>query len=187
MQHKDSIVSVMWIIAIAVQVLLPVVFFNSLGLSVLLYLGCFCIAAFFVTSLIARNEFNKHGGIPEGKNCMYTTNLVNGGIYSVVRHPMYASWILLVLTLPLFSQHWLGVLLGVTTAALIYNYAVNEDKRLIRKFGDTYREYMKTVPRVNMVRGIYGYLRKRNHNAVSKTSHKRVLEGSHAPADFTNR
>lgn len=165
LQRKDSIISGMWLVVIAVQVLLPVFFFNSLGLSALLCFGCFCIAAFFITSLLARKEFNKKGGIPQGKNCMYTTNLVNGGIYSVVRHPMYASWILLVLTLPLFSQHWLSVILGVTTAALIYNYAVNEDKRLIRKFGETYREYMKTVPRVNLIGGIYACLRKKNRKS----------------------
>ncbi|MCW4018097.1 MAG: isoprenylcysteine carboxylmethyltransferase family protein [Candidatus Bathyarchaeota archaeon] len=162
--HKEQVVSILWYIAIILQVALAIFFFNSLQLSVFVYLGVFCLAVFFAISLLAQNAFNKKGGVPQGKNCMYTTVLVNGGIYSVVRHPMYTGWILLMLSFPLFSQHWLSLILGVITAWLIYRQATNEDNRLMRKFGDSYGEYMRTVPRVNLIGGLYSWLRKRKHN-----------------------
>jgi protein-S-isoprenylcysteine O-methyltransferase Ste14 len=150
----------MWFVAIAVQVLLPVFFFNSLGFSAFLYVGCLCIAVFLILSFLAQNRFNKKGGIPQGKNCMYTTNLVNDGVYSVVRHPMYTGWILLMFSFSFFSQHWLSVVLGLITAALIYRQAANEDKMLVQKFGTEYYAYMKAVPRVNIIGGLFSWLRK---------------------------
>jgi protein-S-isoprenylcysteine O-methyltransferase Ste14 len=156
--RKEWVISVAWIVIIIVQIAIPLFFFNYLGFSVLLYIGGCLLATFFVICWMARSEFNRKGGIPQGKSCMYTTVVVDSGIYSVVRHPMYTGWILLVLSIPLFSQHWLSVALGTITAALIYSYAVNEDKRLVKKFGEEYKNYMETVPRVNLLVGIYGLL-----------------------------
>ncbi|MCW4034128.1 MAG: isoprenylcysteine carboxylmethyltransferase family protein [Candidatus Bathyarchaeota archaeon] len=158
---KELITSVMWMILILVQLVFPVLFFNFLGFSVFVYIGVLFLGAFFVITWISRIEFNQKGGIPQGKNCMYTTVLVQSGIYSVVRHPMYTAWILLVLSFPLFSQHWFSLCLGVLTTVLIYRYAIDEDKRLVKKFGNKYEEYMETVPRVNIITGIYARLRSR--------------------------
>ena len=39
-------------------------------------------------------EFRKKGGVRKGKSYIHTTQLVDTGIYSIVRHPQYVTFIL---------------------------------------------------------------------------------------------
>ena len=95
------------------------------------------------------------GRVPQGKNYMATTTLVDTGIYAVVRHPQGGTaGILLNLALALIGQHWLLVLLAAGGAILIYLDTFNADKACIDKFGDEYKRYMQRVPRVNFVTGL---------------------------------
>ena len=99
--------------------------------------------------------FPRRGGVPEGKSFVYTTRLVDTGIYAVVRHPQYTGGIYAIfLTNFLTYPHWLFGVLGVVGTALVYASCRYEDKRLIEKFGDDYRTYMKRVPGMNFVLGI---------------------------------
>ena len=95
------------------------------------------------------------GGVPEGKSYMKTTNLVDTGIYTLVRHPQSGTaGILLNLALPLIGQQWFLVPLAVTGIALLYIDTFREDDACIEKFGQEYVRYMQRVPRVNFLAGI---------------------------------
>lgn len=95
------------------------------------------------------------GGVPEGKNYMQTTALVDTGIYAIVRHPQGGTaGILLNLALPLIGQHWLLVVLAAMGIALLYIDTFREDEACIEKFGQEYVRYMERVPRVNFLAGI---------------------------------
>lgn len=99
--------------------------------------------------------FPRRGGVARGKTFIHTTKLVDTGIYSLVRHPQYLGGILaLFLANLLFYPHWLFVVLGVPGAAILYWGTYEEEKRLVRQFGDDYVSYMKRVPRMNIVLGI---------------------------------
>jgi protein-S-isoprenylcysteine O-methyltransferase Ste14 len=99
--------------------------------------------------------FPRRGGVPKGKSFVYTTQLVDTGIYAVVRHPQYTGGIYAVfLTNFLLYPHWLFGVLGVIGAAVVYMSCRYEDQRLIEKFGDDYRAYIKRVPRMNFVLGL---------------------------------
>lgn len=99
--------------------------------------------------------FPRRGGVARGKTFVHTTKLVDTGIYSLVRHPQYLGGILaLFLANLLFYPHWLFVVLGVPGAAILYWGTYEEEKRLVRQFGDDYVSYMKRVPRMNIVLGI---------------------------------
>jgi len=100
-------------------------------------------------------QFPRRGGVPKGKSFVHTTQLVDTGIYAVVRHPQYTGGIyaIFVATLLLYP-HWLFGVLGVIGATLTYLSTKDEDKRLIEKFGDAYREYMQRVPGMNFLLGI---------------------------------
>lgn len=104
--------------------------------------------------------FPRRGGVARGKTFIHTTKLVDTGIYSLVRHPQYLGGILaLFLANLLFYPHWLFVVLGVPGAAILYWGTYEEEKRLVRQFGDDYVSYVKRVPRMNIVLGIIRWWR----------------------------
>ena len=81
--------------------------------------------------------------------------LIDGGIYAVVRHPMYLGWVLALFVATIFLyQHWLFVIIGILGIASVYLISREEEYRNIEKFGDEYKRYMETVPRMNIIVGI---------------------------------
>ncbi len=72
--------------------------------------------------------------------------LITHGIYSHIRHPMYASQWLWVIAQPLLLQNWLAGWLDLLVFMLFYVLRVRaEEKLMIDNFGDQYRDYMKKV------------------------------------------
>ena len=99
-------------------------------------------------------EFRKKGGVRKGKSYIHTTQLVDTGIYSIVRHPQYVTFILWAIAGILLFQHWIVVLLGIPIVPLTYIDLIRADKDAIEKFGDGYKAHMKKVPRANFLLGI---------------------------------
>jgi len=106
--------------------------------------------------------FPRRGGVSKGKSFVHTTQLVDTGIYAIVRHPQYIGGIYaLFLTTFLWYPHWLFGVLGVIGTTVIYLSCREEDKLLVEKFGNDYTEYAKRVPGMNFVVGIIRLLRSR--------------------------
>lgn len=106
--------------------------------------------------------FPRHGGVPKGKSFVNTTQLVETGIYAVVRHPQYTGGVYSIfITTVLWYPHWLFLLLGAIGTAVIYMGCREEDQRLIQQFGDKYVAYMRRVPRMNILIGIIRLVRQR--------------------------
>jgi protein-S-isoprenylcysteine O-methyltransferase Ste14 len=107
--------------------------------------------------------FPRRGGVPKGKSFVNTTRLVDTGIYAVVRHPQYTGGVLAIfLTNLLWYPHWLFGVLGVMGAVATYLSCREEDKYLIEKFGDEYKDYIRRVPRMNFVLGTIRLLQHRS-------------------------
>ncbi len=106
-------------------------------------------------------EFRKKGGVRKGSSYIHTTTLVDTGIYSVVRHPQYVTFILWALAGMLLFQHWIVVVLGIPVIPLTYVDLLKADRDAIEKFGDAYEAYMKRVPRANFVLGGLRLLQRR--------------------------
>ncbi len=106
-------------------------------------------------------EFRKQGGVRRGRSYIHTTELVDTGIYSIVRHPQYVTFILWAIAGMLLFQHWIIILLGIPILPLTYIDMIRADKNAIEKFGDDYKAYMKKVPRANFLLGIVRRFRKR--------------------------
>ncbi len=71
-----------------------------------------------------------------------TTRLVRIGAYRYVRHPLYASLLLLAWGTFLKAPSWIGATLtGIATGAL-YRTARVEEAESLRTFGEEYAEYM---------------------------------------------
>ena len=65
--------------------------------------------------------FSRRGSVPKGKSFVHTTQLVDTGIYAVVRHPQYLGGILSIFVATvLFYPHWLFAILGIPGVAILY-------------------------------------------------------------------
>jgi protein-S-isoprenylcysteine O-methyltransferase Ste14 len=73
-------------------------------------------------------------------------SLVTDGIYAWIRHPIYASFWLIVIAQPLLVQHWIYGLSGVPAFGLLFFHRLRrEEGMMINAFGDQYRDYMRQV------------------------------------------
>lgn len=142
------------------QVVLCFLFYNRAGLDVLLYLGWAILASSVVLGVLPRMTFHLKGKAPEGKDFNDTTVLVDSGIYAIIRHPMYLSFILLIVSLILISQHWLSLVFGIPIVIYFYVRMGREEPSYIEKFGADYRRYMEKVPRTNLMLGIIRVFRR---------------------------
>jgi protein-S-isoprenylcysteine O-methyltransferase Ste14 len=134
---------------------------NVSQIDVLAYAGVgLYVFSGLVFGLLPVIEFRKKGGVKRGKSYIHTTQLVDTGIYSVVRHPQYVTFILWAIAGMLLFQHWIVVLLGVPIFPLTYIDLMTADKDAIEKLGDDYKAYMKRVPRANFLLGIIRRFRK---------------------------
>jgi protein-S-isoprenylcysteine O-methyltransferase Ste14 len=106
-------------------------------------------------------EFRKKGEVRKGQSYIHTTKVVDTGIYSVVRHPQYVTFILFAISGMLLFQHWIVILLGIPIFPFTYIDLIKADKDAIEKFGDDYRAYMKKVPRANFLLGLLRLIRSR--------------------------
>ena len=106
-------------------------------------------------------EFRRKGGVQKGQSYVHTTQLVESGVYSIVRHPQYITFILWAIAGMLLFQHWIVVLLGIPIMPLTYMDLIKADKDALEKFGDEYEAYTKKVPRANFLLGVIRRFRKR--------------------------
>jgi protein-S-isoprenylcysteine O-methyltransferase Ste14 len=128
--------------------------------------GLYCFSG-LVFGMLPVFEFRKKGGVQKGKSYIHTTKLVDSGIYSIVRHPQYITFILWAIAGMLLFQHWLIICLGIPVIPLMYIDLIHADRDGINKFGEEYKWYMKKVPRANFLLGTIRMLqRKRTSKSI---------------------
>ncbi|MGI9365951.1 MAG: protein-S-isoprenylcysteine O-methyltransferase [Rhizobiaceae bacterium] len=75
--------------------------------------------------------------------------LVNTGIYSKVRHPMYTSFWLWGLAQFLLIPNWIAGLTGLASVAFLYFSRIENEEHMMRQqFGTAYDDYCKTTGRL---------------------------------------
>jgi protein-S-isoprenylcysteine O-methyltransferase Ste14 len=73
--------------------------------------------------------------------------LVTNGIYRWVRHPLYTIGSSLFVSFGMLADNWFIMLLGVLAFVVMAIRTPQEEAKLIQKFGNAYREYMKRTGR----------------------------------------
>jgi len=72
--------------------------------------------------------------------------LVTEGVYRHVRHPMYASFLVLGVGQALLVANWIAGLSGPAAVALLMAVRLpREEAMMIERFGDQYRDYSRRV------------------------------------------
>jgi protein-S-isoprenylcysteine O-methyltransferase Ste14 len=75
--------------------------------------------------------------------------LVKSGVYRLVRHPMYLSFLLLGLAQMLLLPNWLAGACGLIGAGLFFAFRMlREERMMLESFGDEYRSYMAHTKRI---------------------------------------
>jgi len=84
----------------------------------------------------------KRIGKPDS-NFENTSVLVKSGIYGFIRHPLYLSVFMLGTGIMLKDTSSYQLILGTVNMVAIILTALIEEKEMIARFGDSYRDYMK--------------------------------------------
>ena len=121
-------------------------YLRGVGVFVLLLAGVFIFLPFF--------SLKKQGRIEDGENYIQTRVVVDQGLYTITRHPQYLGYMFLACGFALLSQHWVVVLLAVIGVTLFHLQAVWEERYCLAQLGEPYQQYLRRVPRFNIVLGI---------------------------------
>ncbi|MBN1357704.1 isoprenylcysteine carboxylmethyltransferase family protein [Candidatus Bathyarchaeota archaeon] len=159
---KDHVPATLSTVLFISQIIVGIYLLSEVSqIDVLAYAG---VALYFLSGIVFGTlpvfEFRRKGGVKKGQSYIHTTKLVDTGIYSIVRHPQYITFILWALSGMLLFQHWIVILLGVPVIPLTYIDLIRADKACTERFGDAYKAYMKKVPRANFLLGILHRFRK---------------------------
>jgi len=101
---KDFILSMIYSPLLIAQFVLVFFFYNFYHLNFLTWFGWVFIILFMIVGSLPRQAFKKYGEIEKGKSHIYTTKLVDKGIYAIIRHPYWLCWIFLSISVTLMSQ-----------------------------------------------------------------------------------
>jgi len=155
--HKKSIGHLIGHIAYiglyGVMIISTIILYNSANLAKLVYAG-WIILAFGIVFLLWSSKSRKKGHA-EG------IGPVESGMYAFVRHPEFLGHILIIFALVIISQHWISLIVGAILIVLLCLAMIEEEKRNIEKFGNAYMDYMKRVPRINLIAGIIRQINRR--------------------------
>jgi protein-S-isoprenylcysteine O-methyltransferase Ste14 len=164
MQHGKTVSALVWglmMILTASQVILTLFLYNRPHVSVIRNAGWVILWIAGLLGVVPIFTLRKQGGVAKGQEYTRTTVLIDRGIYGVVRHPQYLSFMLINAGLLLVAQHGLTTVLGILAIGMDGLITREADREGIEKFGDDYQHYMEKVPSVNLLAGFMRMLRRR--------------------------
>lgn len=79
-------------------------------------------------------------------NKTYKGQLVTGGIFQHIRHPHYVSILIVGFGLALFFYSLSALIIAFLAIPIMIWSILDEEKLLIKQYGDKYKDYMNEVP-----------------------------------------
>lgn len=124
-------------------------------------LGIVFIIPAMILWILPVNTLRRYGGISPSGSFLATTELVDKGIYRLIRHPQYLGFILLSIGMAFYFQLDMTIGLSLVTIICLLFGIKEEEKLLINQFGEEYEVYRKKVPSLNIFRGLFRLIRKK--------------------------
>lgn len=109
---------------------IPVVVRLPIGISLLIISGYMAVTGLLIVF---------------GKKAQ-SQGVIRKGVFRLVRHPIYLSEIILYLGLLLLNLSLASAIVWVMAMFFLHHISRYEEKLLLDKFGDEYKQYMKEVP-----------------------------------------
>jgi len=75
------------------------------------------------------------------------TKLKTNGLYKYSRNPMYVGFDLITISAMIYILHWLIIILGVYSMITYHLIIKGEEKFMIKRFGEEYKNYQLRVRR----------------------------------------
>ena len=72
---------------------------------------------------------------------------VSKGVYRISRHPIYFNGFLLYIGIGIATASWVILLCAILWIAVFHFVLPSEERFLLEKYGDSYREYMDKTPK----------------------------------------
>ena len=72
---------------------------------------------------------------------------VSKGVYRISRHPIYFTGFLLYIGIGIATASWVILLCAILWIVLFHLVVPSEERFLLEKYGDSYREYMNKTPK----------------------------------------
>jgi protein-S-isoprenylcysteine O-methyltransferase Ste14 len=138
------------LLGLALDWLLPAFIVSGiLWLRTRLIIGAVLIAIGAAIAIVAFRSFRQAGtNVEPWKPSL---RLVTGGVYAWMRNPMYVALILLLAGVAIaLGSDWTLVMLVPAALMLHFGVVKREERYLEAKFGETYREYVRKVPRYGL-------------------------------------
>ena len=76
----------------------------------------------------------------------YQGQLVTEGIFNLIRHPHYTSLLIIGFGLSLFFYSLFAILIAIIAIPIMIWSIIDEEKHLIKQYGEEYIEFMKKTP-----------------------------------------
>jgi protein-S-isoprenylcysteine O-methyltransferase Ste14 len=76
----------------------------------------------------------------------YKGQLVTGGIFQHIRHPHYTSLLIIGFGLAFFFYSLFAIAIAIITIPIMIWSIIDEEKLLIKQYGEEYKKFMKKVP-----------------------------------------
>jgi protein-S-isoprenylcysteine O-methyltransferase Ste14 len=87
-------------------------------------------------------------GAPEKSASQYPGKLLRRGIYSQVRHPRYIAAAFVCMGIALILNYPLLYLFSILFIVMLYPLILVEERELVQRFGEAYRDYARATPRL---------------------------------------
>ena len=145
-QIFEVVFGVPFLIAIALQRIVPIPFPHGFIAAARIPAGAILIVVGVSLVILARREFARYGqptdpGLP-------TSKIISTGVFSISRNPLYLGGVFLLTGMSLaFNLPWVLLLLIPSIVACYYILIAPEERYLAAKFGEQYQMYTATVHR----------------------------------------
>jgi len=99
------------------------------------------------------------------------SNIVDSGIYGVVRHQLYLGVMTMFFSHIFLGQNWIVVISTIVALVCCYLIILSDEEKSLEKFGYDYKRYMEKTPRINFVLGIIRLLQRRREKKTNFQFH----------------
>lgn len=140
-----------WILPLPLSLFTAFASPGDVGGACLFSMGAMLAAAGIAISFAGYRALRRHGA--EVEPSQPAAVLVTDGIFAWTRNPCYLGWLMALFGLALMLMlDWLLILLVPTSILLNLAVVRSEERHLLKRFGETYEDYRRRVPRYFFIR-----------------------------------